>query len=42
MKDVWGRMGDVSRRTLKQKEKVTMHYSMRNRSLLSKPIDARQ
>ena len=42
MKDAWGTRGDVKRRTLNRKEKVIMHYSMRNCSLLSKPIDARQ
>jgi len=37
-----GRVRDVKRRTLNRKENATMHYSMRNCSLLSNPIEARQ
>jgi hypothetical protein len=42
MKDVWGRVKDVKRMTLNRKEKGTMHYSIRNCSLFSNPMVARQ
>lgn len=37
-----GRLGDVCRNPQNQKEKVSMNYSMRNCSLASNPMEARQ